>query len=57
MHTKASQKRARMMSGGMPEGGIRIAASPSQERSTVNDEIAGSDESRSECLHNSKHKQ
>jgi hypothetical protein len=57
MHTKASQKRARMMSGGMPEGGIRVTASPSQDRSTVNDEIAGSDESRADGLQNSKHKQ
>jgi hypothetical protein len=46
MHPEATQKRTRMVSRSVAEGRIRIKASPSQERSAVNDEITSSDQSR-----------
>jgi len=49
---EASQKGKGMMSGSMSVGGIRVTASPSQNGSTVNDQITGSDESPSQSLHN-----
>jgi len=52
MHAEASQERTRMMSGSVPEGRIRIAASPSQDGSTVNDEVTGPNESFSDGIHN-----
>ena len=45
-----------MVSGSVPEGGIRITASPGENGSAVNDEIASSDESSSESLQNDQHK-
>jgi hypothetical protein len=57
MHSEASQKRKSMVSGGMSVGGIRITTFPSQDGSTVNDEITGSDESPSQSLQNHQHKQ
>jgi hypothetical protein len=45
MDPEATQKRARMMSGSVSIGSIRITSSPSQDGSTVNDQITGSDES------------
>jgi hypothetical protein len=56
MHTEAPQKRTRMVSRSMPEGGIRITASPSQDGSTVNDEVTSSDESSSDGLQNNENK-
>jgi hypothetical protein len=56
MHPEASQKRKRVVSWCVPEGCIRIVASPSQDGSTVNDEITSSDESPSQSLQDDKHK-
>src|SRR5512135_2607038 len=52
MHAKASQERTRMVGRGMPKGGIRITASPSQDRSTVNEEVTSSNKPSSESLEN-----
>jgi hypothetical protein len=57
MDPEAPQKGKRMVSGSMPVGSIRVTASPSQDGSTVNDEIPGSDEPSSESLQNKEHKQ
>jgi hypothetical protein len=46
-----------MVSGSVPIGGVRVATSPSQNGSTVNDQITGSDESPSQSLQNNQHKQ
>jgi len=54
---KASQKGQGMLSGSMPIGGIRVATPPSQNGSTVNDEIPGSNESLFESLQNHQHKE
>jgi hypothetical protein len=55
--TKASQEGKRMVSGSMAVGGIRVTASPSENGGTVNDEIASSDESSSQRLHNDHDKE
>ena len=57
MHPKASQERTRMVSGSVPKGRIGVAASPSQDGSTVNDEITGSDEPSSDGLQNGQHEE
>jgi len=57
MNPVAQQQRTRMVSRSVPEGGIRVTVSPSQDGGTVNDEITGSDESSSESLHNSEHEE
>src|SRR5581483_7140535 len=57
MHSEAAQKRTRMVSGSMPEGRIWIAPSPSQDGSTVNDEITGSDEPMADRLPHDEHKE
>jgi hypothetical protein len=41
-----------MVGRGVPKGGIRITASPSQDGSAVNDEITSPDESSSDGLQN-----
>jgi hypothetical protein len=46
-----------MVSGSVPKGRIGIAASPSQDGSTVNDEITGSNEPSSEGLQNGQHEE
>jgi hypothetical protein len=55
MHPEAPQERTRMVSRSVPISGIRITASPGQDRSTVNDEIPCSDEPSPDCLQNGKH--
>src|SRR2546421_9962316 len=45
MHPEAAQERARMVGRSMPIGGIRISASPCQDGSTINDQVASSNES------------
>jgi hypothetical protein len=57
MHPEASQQRTRMVRGSVPVSSIRVTTSPSQNGSTVNDEITGSHESLSESLQNDQHKQ
>jgi hypothetical protein len=57
MHPKATQERTRMVSGSVPKGRIGVAASPSQDGSTVNDEITGSDEPSSDGLQNGQHEE
>src|SRR5437016_307594 len=57
MDTEASQERTRMVSGSVPEGGIRITASPGEDGSAVNDEITGPNESRSQSMHHGQHKE
>ncbi len=47
----------RMMGGCMAVSGIRITASPSQNGSTVNDEITGPNQSGSESVHNGEHEE
>jgi hypothetical protein len=54
---EASQQRKRMVSGSVSVGGIWVTPSPSQNGSTVNDEITGSDESPSQSLQDDEHKQ
>jgi hypothetical protein len=46
-----------MVGGSVSVGSIRVTPSPSQNGSTVNDEITGSDESPSQSLQNNQHKQ
>src|SRR5260370_39006308 len=46
-----------MVSGSMSVGRIRITASPSQNGSTVNDQITGSDQPSAQSLQNHQHKQ
>ena len=46
-----------MLSRSVPEGGIRVTASPSEDGGTVNDEITGSNESRSDGMQNGEHKE
>ncbi len=46
-----------MVSRSVPEGSIGISVSPSEDGSTVNDEITGTDETSPESLHNGQHKQ
>jgi hypothetical protein len=46
-----------MVSRSVPIGGIRITTSPSQNGSTVNDEITGPDEPSSQSLQNDQHKE
>ena len=46
-----------MVSRSVPKGRIGIAASPSQDGSTVTDEITGSDEPSSDGLHNGQHEE
>jgi len=41
----------------VPVGSIGISASPSQDGSTVNDEISGSNEPSFESVHNNEHKE
>jgi hypothetical protein len=57
VHPETAQKREGMMSGSVPIGRIRIAASPGQDGSAINDEITGSDEPSSESLQNHQHKE
>ena len=47
----------RMVSGSVPKGRIGVAASPSQDGSTVNDEITGSDEPSSDGVQNAQHEE
>ena len=46
-----------MMSRSVPKGSIRITASPGEDGSAVNDEIAGSDKSSSDGLQNGEHEE
>jgi hypothetical protein len=46
-----------MLSGGMPVGSVRITSSPSQDGSTVNDEVSSSDESSAQGSQNNQHKE
>jgi hypothetical protein len=46
-----------MVGRSVPEGGIRVTASPSQNGSTVNDEITCPNESRSNSLLNGEHEE
>ena len=46
-----------MVSGSVAIGGVRVATSPSQNGSTVNDEITGSDESSAQSLQNNQYKE
>jgi hypothetical protein len=57
VHAKASQKGKRMVSRSVSIGGIWVTPSPSQDGSTVNDEITGSDKPSAQSLHNDQHKQ
>src|SRR5213594_4008614 len=57
MHSEASQQGPRMVSGGMPKGRTRVTTSPSQNRSTVNDQVTCSDESGSNSMDNREHKE
>jgi hypothetical protein len=57
MDSEASQKGKRMMSGSVSIGGIWVTPSPSQNRSTVNDQIAGSDKSSTQGLQHDQHKE
>src|SRR5258708_7095843 len=57
MHAVAQQQGTRMLSGSMTEGGVRITASPSQNGSTVNDEITSPNEPSSHGLHNREHEE
>jgi hypothetical protein len=57
VNPEASQKGNRMMSRGMPEGGIRVTASPGQDGSTVNNEITGSNESSPDGLSNGEYEE
>jgi hypothetical protein len=52
MHAIAQQQGTRMLSGSMPKGGVRITASPSQDGSTVNNEITSPNEPPSNGLQN-----
>src|SRR2546423_10602538 len=52
VHPEASQKWKRMVSGSVPEGRVRITTSPSQDGSTINDEITCPNEPSSESLQN-----
>jgi hypothetical protein len=52
MDPEASQQGKGMVSGSVSVGSIWVMPSPSQDGSTVNDEIAGSDEPSSESLQN-----
>jgi len=57
MDPVTQQPRTRMLSRSVPEGGIRVTASPREDGGTVNDEITGSDESSSDGLQNSEHEE
>jgi hypothetical protein len=46
-----------MVSGSMPEGGVRVTTSPSEDRCTVNDEITCPNESRSESVYNGENEE
>ena len=57
VHAEASQKGQGMVSGSVTIGGIRVATSPSQNGSTVNDQITGSDQPSAQSLQHDQHKQ
>jgi len=57
VNPEASQKGQGMVSGSVAVGGVRVATSPSQNGSTVNDEIPGSDEPSAQILQNHQHKE
>jgi hypothetical protein len=46
-----------MLSGSMPEGGIGITASPSQNGCAINDEVTGSNESPSHGMHDREYEE
>jgi hypothetical protein len=57
MNPEASQKGKRMLSRSVPVGRIRVTTSPGQDRSTINDQITGSNQSGSQSLQNRQDKQ
>jgi hypothetical protein len=57
MDAEASQKRKGMVSGSVSVGRIRVTTSPSEDRSTINDEITGSNQSGSKSLQDRQDKQ
>jgi hypothetical protein len=57
MHSLAQQKKTRMLSASMTEGGVRIMAYPSQDRSTVDDEITSPNEPSSHGLQHREHEE
>src|SRR5438270_11294413 len=57
MYTEASQKRTRMVGGSVAESRIRIAASPSQDRGTINDEVTDPNESFFDGIRNSENEE
>jgi len=54
MDPEASEKWPRMVSRSMPRSRIRVTASPSQDGSTINDEVMSANESPPNGLHNDK---
>jgi hypothetical protein len=57
VHPEPSEKRARMVSGSMPVSRVRGTPSPGKDRSTVNDEVTGTDESSPVGLQSDKDKE
>jgi hypothetical protein len=57
MHSIAQQERAGMVSGCVAKGGILVTAAPSQNGSTVNDQITSPNESRAESVQNGEYKE
>ena len=57
MHPIAAQKRTRMVSRSMPYRGIGILSAPSQDGSTVDDQIASSNQTATHSTPDGKHKE
>jgi hypothetical protein len=57
MHPIASQERTRMVSRRVTQGGIGIGAAPRQDGSTINDQIAGADQSATHGAPDREHKE
>jgi hypothetical protein len=57
MDPEASQEGKGMVSGSVSVGSIWVTPSPSQDGSTVNDEITGSDQPSAQSLQHDQHKQ
>jgi hypothetical protein len=57
MDPEASQEGKRMVSGSVSVGGIWVTPSPSQNGSTINDQITGSDKPSAQSLQYDQHKQ
>src|SRR5260370_512825 len=57
MHAIATQEGAGMLSGSMTKGRIRVSASPSQDGSAIDNQIAGPNESTPQCAEDTEHKE